>query len=66
MGNEKAGFSVIGKLNRSDWGLNWNSPMEAGGFMVSEEVIISCDIELINLGETDLTMQLEPAALLKM
>jgi hypothetical protein len=34
--------------------------------MVSEEVIISCDIELTNLGETDLTMELEPAALLKM
>jgi polyisoprenoid-binding protein YceI len=66
MGNEKAGFTVTGKLNRSEWGLTWNTPMEAGGFMVSEEVIISCDIELTNLGETDLTMELEPAALLKM
>jgi polyisoprenoid-binding protein YceI len=66
MGNEKAGFTVTGKLNRSEWGLTWNTPMEAGGFMVSEEVIISCDIELTNLGETDLTMELEPATLLKM
>jgi len=66
MGNEKAGFTVTGKLNRSDWGLNWNTPMEAGGFMVSEEVLISCDIELTNLGETDLTMKLEPVSLLKM
>jgi polyisoprenoid-binding protein YceI len=66
MGNEKAGFAVTGKLNRSDWGLNWNSPLEAGGFMVSEEVLISCDIELTNLGETDLTMKLEPVSLLKM
>jgi polyisoprenoid-binding protein YceI len=65
MGNEKAGFTVTGNLNRIDWGLTWNTPLESGGFMVSEEVIITCDIELTNLGEVDLTMELEPASLLK-
>ncbi|MEI6410701.1 MAG: YceI family protein [Bacteroidota bacterium] len=58
-GHEKAGFSVSGKINRSDWGLTWNAPMETGGFLVSEEVTISCDIELINLGEKDLIMELD-------
>jgi polyisoprenoid-binding protein YceI len=60
-GNEKAGFSVSGKINRSDWGLTWNAPLETGGFLISEEVTISCDIELINLGEKDLIMELETA-----
>lgn len=45
-GNEKAGFSITGKLNRKDWGLNWNSALEAGGVLVGEDVKIICDIEL--------------------
>lgn len=60
-GNEKVGFSVSGKLNRSDWGLIWNTPMESGGLVVSEEVSISCELELANLGQKDLTMELEQA-----
>ena len=46
-GNEKAGFSLTGKINRKDWGLNWNNVLEAGGLLVSDEVIINCDIQLI-------------------
>jgi polyisoprenoid-binding protein YceI len=46
-GNVKAGFSVSGKLNRKDWGLNWNATLEAGGVLVSEEVKIICDVELV-------------------
>ena len=45
-GNEKAGFTVEGKINRKDWGLNWNAVLEAGGVMVGDEVRITCDIEL--------------------
>lgn len=45
-GNVKAGFSVTGKINRKDWGLNWNAALEAGGVLVGEEVKITCDIEL--------------------
>lgn len=46
-GNHKAGFSVSGKLNRKDWGLNWNAALEAGGVMVSEEVRISAEIQFV-------------------
>jgi len=46
-GNVKAGFSINGKINRKDWGLNWNAALEAGGVLVGEEVKINCDIELI-------------------
>lgn len=59
-GNEKAGFTVSGKINRSDWGLVWNTPIETGGLMVSDEVTISCEIEVINIGQNDLKMELEP------
>jgi polyisoprenoid-binding protein YceI len=58
-GNEKAGFTISGKINRSDWGLVWNANIESGGVMVSDEVMISCEIELINKGQEDMTMRLE-------
>ena len=46
-GNEKAGFSVSGKFNRKDWGLNWNAALEAGGVMVSDEVRINAEVQLV-------------------
>jgi polyisoprenoid-binding protein YceI len=46
-GNDKAGFSITGKINRKDFGLNWNAALEAGGVLVGEEVKILCDIELV-------------------
>ena len=46
-GNVKAGFSITGKINRKDWGLNWNASLEAGGVLVSDEVKIICDVELV-------------------
>ena len=57
-GNERAGFSISGHIKRSDWGLTWNTTMETGGFMVSDEVGISCEIELINVGNKELAMDL--------
>ena len=58
-GNEKAGFTVSGKINRKDWELKWNTLMEAGGLLVGEEVIITCEVELTNSGQKDLKMELE-------
>lgn len=46
-GNEKAGFSVNGKINRKEWGLNWNAALETGGVLVSDEVKISGDVQLV-------------------
>ena len=48
-GNEKAGFSINGKINRKDWGLNWNAALEAGGVLVGEEVRINCELELLKV-----------------
>lgn len=46
-GNDKAGFSISGKINRKDWGLNWNAALEAGGVLVSDEVRIAGEIQLV-------------------
>jgi polyisoprenoid-binding protein YceI len=46
-GNQKAGFTINGKINRKDWGLVWNANLEAGGVLVSDEVRISCDVQLM-------------------
>lgn len=46
-GNEKAGFSLEGKINRKDWDLNWNAALETGGVLVSDEVSLSADIQLV-------------------
>ena len=50
-GNEKAGFVIKGKINRKNWGLEWNSVLETGGVLLSEEVIINCEVELIKQSE---------------
>lgn len=46
-GNLKAGFTIDGKLNRKDFGLNWNAALETGGVMVSDEVRIHCEVQLV-------------------
>ncbi len=45
-GNTKYAFKIMGKINRKDFGLNWNAALEAGGVVVSEEVKIDITIEL--------------------
>lgn len=47
-GNERAGFSVSGKINRHDFGLNWNQALETGGVMVGAEVKLTIDVELVH------------------
>lgn len=46
-GNEKAGFSLEGKINRKDWGLNWNAALETGGVLVSEDVKIQAEVQFV-------------------
>lgn len=44
-GNEVAGFSGEGKINRQDYGLVWNAALETGGVLVGDQVKISLQIE---------------------
>lgn len=46
-GQTKAGFSFEGKLNRKDFGLNWNTALETGGVMVSDEVKIAGELQFV-------------------
>lgn len=46
-GNMKAGFSLAGKINRKDWGLTWNAPLETGGVLVSDEVRINAEVQFV-------------------
>ena len=46
-GNIKAAFNVTGKINRKDFGLTWNAALETGGVLVSDEVKIIAEVQLI-------------------
>lgn len=46
-GNTKVGLNIEGKINRKDWGLNWNSALETGGVLVGEEVKLIIDLQLV-------------------
>lgn len=46
-GNTKAGFTLSGKIKRSDFGLSWNAALETGGVMVSEEVKIAGELQFV-------------------
>jgi polyisoprenoid-binding protein YceI len=48
-GNTKAGFKVTGTIDRTDWGLKYNSTMDTGGVMIGEDVDIVCNFELIKI-----------------
>lgn len=45
-GIEVAGFELSGKLNRFDFGLQWNALTEAGGIVVGEEIKLEISVEL--------------------
>ena len=44
-GNTRAGFTGTTKVNRKDFGLNWNEALETGQVLVGEEVEITLEVE---------------------
>jgi polyisoprenoid-binding protein YceI len=46
-GNAKVGFSIEGKINRKDFGLNWNAALETGGVLVGEEVKLAAEVQFV-------------------
>lgn len=46
-GNTKSGFEINGKINRKEFGLNWNAVTEAGGVVVSDEVKIHINAQVV-------------------
>jgi polyisoprenoid-binding protein YceI len=46
-GNTRIGLSATTKINRKDFGLNWNAALETGGILVGEDVQISLELQFI-------------------
>ena len=51
-GMTSAGFSATTKINRKDWGLNWNMALETGGFLVGDDIEINVELELVQQPES--------------
>ncbi len=62
IGITKAGFTIVFEINRSEWGLTWNKTLETGSILLSDNIAISCEIELSDNGQKDLAMELEPSS----
>ncbi len=46
-GNERIGFEGSVQVNRKEWGLDWNAPLNAGGVLVSDKVTLELDLSAI-------------------
>lgn len=46
-GNERASFELNTKLNRKDFGINWNRALDNGSLMLSDDVDVTVDLETI-------------------
>jgi polyisoprenoid-binding protein YceI len=47
------GFAASGRINRKDWGLNWNKALETGGFLVGDDIDLEIELELIQVPEEE-------------
>ena len=46
-GMTRAGFEISGKINRKEYGLQWSAMTEAGGLVVSEDVKLVLNVEMV-------------------
>lgn len=46
-GNTRIGLEGTTKVNRKDWGINWNAALEAGGVLVSENVTLEFEVAAV-------------------
>ena len=52
-GTLSAGFSATTRINRKDWGLEWNQVLETGGVLVGDEIKIAIEIEVVKQTEEE-------------
>lgn len=50
-GNDRIGFSAVGEINRKDFGIVTELPMDGGGVVVGEKVKIELDVEFVRNGD---------------
>lgn len=46
-GNEKAVFTASGQIDREEWGLVWNVPLDGGGVLVSKVFKVEFDVQAV-------------------
>jgi polyisoprenoid-binding protein YceI len=46
-GGERSGVIITGKINRSEWGVTFNTVLETGGVALSDEIKIHSEIQLV-------------------
>lgn len=47
MGGTRAGFELGTTLNRKDYGVSWNRPLDAGGWVLSDDVDVNIALEVV-------------------
>ncbi len=53
-GTIMAGFDGAATINRKDWGLTWNVALETGGMLVSEEIDLMIELELVKVPQPEM------------
>ena len=46
-GSDRMGFSAKGKINRKEFGLSWNQALDAGGWVLGDDIKMSIEVELV-------------------
>jgi polyisoprenoid-binding protein YceI len=46
-GGDRMGFEAKGKINRKEFGLTWNQALEAGGWVVGDDIKLTIEVELV-------------------
>ena len=46
-GQIKIGFEITSIINRGDYGLVWNAPLEAGGMLLSDDVYVNAEVQFV-------------------
>jgi polyisoprenoid-binding protein YceI len=46
-GGQRAAFSAWTEVDRNDWDLSWNAPLETGGLLLSRNIRLEVDVELV-------------------
>ena len=46
-GNQRLGLEGTTTINRKEWGVTWNAPLEAGGVLVSEKVTLEFEVSAV-------------------
>ncbi|HSK93591.1 MAG TPA: YceI family protein [Candidatus Angelobacter sp.] len=61
-GGRSAGFSATARIDREEFGLTWNVALEQGGWLVSRDIRIAIDLEVLSAEATSRSTSEEPEA----